>query len=382
MTRPAEAGRAGNGGVAPGGRDARVLIVDDSTFVRKALRKVFEARTGLSVAGEAGDGYEAVRMCGALAPDIVTLDIQMPGMDGLAALKEIKRQWPSLPVLVLASASSNGPEVAMEALALGAFEFVDKGQFRSMDFQLMGEEVVRKVRVGLAVSAATAPVAPAAAGRPRPVRPAPREGAPSPLKQDAQAVCIGASTGGPAALGVILERLPAGFPFPVAIVQHMPVGFTAAFAERLNQSSRLEVREARGGEPFLPGWAFLAPAGYHLVFGAGAGGPQVELAAEPAGGAHVPSVDVLLSSAARTFGSRAIGIVLTGMGSDGREGAKALVAAGGTVVAESEASCAVYGMPRAVVEAGLASAVWSADEIASELRRLAGAPPEEGGEGQ
>jgi len=379
VTRPAEAGRTGNGGPAPGGRDARVLIVDDSTFVRKALRKVFEARTGLSVAGEAGDGYEAVRMCGALAPDIVTLDIQMPGMDGLAALKEIKRQWPSLPVLVLASASSNGPEVAMEALALGAFEFVDKGQFRSMDFQLMGEEVVRKVRAGLAASAVTAPVAPVATGRPRP---APREGAPSPLKLDAQAVCIGASTGGPAALGVILERLPAGFPFPVAIVQHMPVGFTAAFAERLNQSSRLEVREARGGEPFLPGWAFLAPAGYHLVFGSGAGGPQVELSAEPAGGAHVPSVDVLLSSAARTFGSRAIGIVLTGMGSDGREGAKALVAAGGTVVAESEESCAVYGMPRAVVEAGLASAVWTADEIASELRRLAGAPPEEGGEGR
>ena len=377
-----------NGG-APvnGAREARVLVVDDSTFVRKALRKVFESRSGLSVAGEAGDGLEAVRLCGALAPDIVTLDIQMPGMDGLAALKEIKRRWPALPVVVLASAASNGPEVAMEALALGAFEFVDKGQFRSMDFQIMGEEVVRKVRAGLAAAAPAAAQAagPAAAGvpavpaaaPPRPVRRAAATGLPG---RDLEAVCIGASTGGPAALGEILGRLPAGFPFPVAIVQHMPVGFTSAFAERLNQSSRLEVREARGGEPFLPGWAFLAPAGQHLVFAEGPDGVRVELTPDPAGGAHVPSVDVLLASAARTFGRRALGVVLTGMGSDGREGAKALVAAGGTVVAESEESCAVYGMPRAVVEAGLASAVWSAVEIASELRRLAGAPPAEGGE--
>lgn len=130
-------------------RQARILVVDDSTFVRKALRKVFEASPGLSVAGEAGDGHEAVRMCASLVPDIVTLDIQMPGMDGLAALREIKHRWPVLPVLVLASATSNGPEVVMEALSLGAFEFVDKARFRSMDFQLMGEEVVKKVRAGL-----------------------------------------------------------------------------------------------------------------------------------------------------------------------------------------------------------------------------------------
>lgn len=375
MTGPAEGGRARTG--PNGTREARVLVVDDSTFVRKALRKVFESRSGLTVAGEAGDGLEAVRMCGVLAPDIVTLDIQMPGMDGLAALKEIKRLWPGLPVLVLASASSNGPEVAMEALALGAFEFVDKGQFRSMDFQIMGEEVVRKVRAGLAAAAPLPEELPSA---PPPPRPARRAGAPGLPRTDIEAVCIGASTGGPAALGTIVGRLPAGFPFPIAIVQHMPVGFTAAFAERLNQSSRLEVREARGGEAFLPGWAFLAPAGQHLVFEEGPDGVRVQLSAEPAGGSHVPSVDVLLAAAARTFGRRAIGIVLTGMGSDGREGAKALAASGGTVIAESEESCAVYGMPRAVVEAGLAAAVWSADEIASEMRRLAGAPPEEGGE--
>jgi two-component system chemotaxis response regulator CheB len=347
-------------------REARVLVVDDSTFVRKALRRVFEARSGLAVAGEAGDGMEAVRMCAVLAPDVVTLDIQMPGMDGLAALKEIKRRWPALPVVVLASASSNGPEAVMEALALGAFEFVDKGQFRSMEFQLMGEEVVRKVRAALVVSGFAAPLEKA----PERPRPEPRRGAA--LPGNVRAVCIGASTGGPAALQVVLDRLPAGFPFPIAIVQHMPVGFTAAFAERLNQSSRLEVREARGGESFRPGWAYLAPAGRHLVFSKGAAGPEIGLASEPAGGAHVPSVDVLFSAAAQAFGRDALGIVLTGMGTDGREGAREIVAAGGTVVAEAESSCAVYGMPRAVVEAGLAFAVWNVEEIAAELARLAG----------
>lgn len=354
----------GGEGAAPR-REARVLVVDDSTFVRKALRRVFEARSGLAVAGEAGDGMEAVRQCALLAPDVVTLDIQMPGMDGLAALQEIKKRWPSLPVVVLASASSNGPEAVMEALALGAFEFIDKGQFRSMEFQLMGEEVVRKVRAALAVSGF------AAAPERAPERPRPeprREGA---LPRDVRAVCIGASTGGPAALQVVLDRLPSGFPFPIAIVQHMPVGFTTAFAERLNQSSNLEVREARGGEPFRPGWVYVAPAGRHLVFSRGASGPELGLALEPTGGAHVPSVDVLFSAAAQAFGRGALGIVLTGMGADGREGAREIVAAGGTVVAEAESSCAVYGMPRAVVEAGLASAVWDVEAIAAELSRLA-----------
>lgn len=357
-----------------GAGDVRILVVDDSTFVRKALRKVFEARPGLAVAGEAGDGLEAVRMCDALAPDLVTLDIQMPGMDGLSALKEIKRRWPSLPVLVLASAASNGPETALEALALGAFEFVDKGRFRSMDFQLMGDEVVKKVLAGHS-GAPAASLPPGSPAQRREVRgPTTR---PSLLRRNAEAICIGASTGGPAALQSILGRLPEGFPFPIAIVQHMPMGFTAAFAERLNQSSHLEVREARGGEAFRPGWAYLAPAGQHLVFSRGGGGVELAFSADPPGGTHIPSVDVLFSSAAGTFGYRAIGVVLTGMGSDGREGARELAARGATLVAEAESSCAVYGMPRAVVEAGLANAVLSIDEIAEELCRLAGEPTAE-----
>lgn len=352
--------------MSPGERKARVLVVDDSTFVRKALRKVLEARPGLTVAGEAGDGREAVEMVASLQPDVVTLDIQMPGMDGLAALREIKARWPHVPVLVLASASSNGPEVVLEALSLGAFDFVDKARFRSMDFQLMGDEVVEKVRAGIpgGLPAAPPPALPA------PPRPRPPQRAGGPLGRHAEALCIGASTGGPPALQALLDRLPARFPFPIAIVQHMPVGFTAAFAERLNQTSSLEVREARGGEAFRPGCAFVAPAGQHLVFSRGDAGAELALSAEPAGLTHVPSVDVLFASAAETFGSRAIGVVLTGMGSDGREGARALSARGAPVVAEAESSCAVYGMPRAVVEAGLASAVWTLEEIGTELCRL------------
>ncbi len=356
----------------------RVLVVDDSTFVRKALRRVLEARAGLVVAGEAGDGLEAVRMCEVLAPDVVTLDIQMPGMDGLAALREMKRRWPSLPVVVLASAASNGPEIVMEALELGAFEFVDKGRFRSMDFQLMGDEVVRKVRASLGRPTPSPADEPEAIPVPAPPAP-PVPVTESPFPGRIAAICIGASTGGPAALQVVLDRLPPRFPFPIAIVQHMPVGFTSAFAERLNQTSRLEIREARGGEAFEPGRAFIAPAGRHLVFERGALGPRLALVSEPSGGSHVPSIDVLFSSAAAAFGAGTVGVVLTGMGSDGREGAREIAARGGKLLAEAESSCAVYGMPRAIVEAGLASAVWDVETIATGLAGLAGAENGEGG---
>jgi two-component system chemotaxis response regulator CheB len=186
-------------------------------------------------------------------------------------------------------------------------------------------------------------------------------------------ICVGASTGGPQAIQVLLDALPASFPFPLAIVQHMPVGFTAAFAERLNHSSRLTVREARDEDVFLPGQALLAPAGRHLTFTEGRKGICVLLKEAPADVPHVPSVDMLLSSAADVFGSEAIGIVLTGMGADGREGARRLAARGGFVVAESQSSCAVYGMPKAIVDAGLAQASWPLPEIADQLAMLASA---------
>lgn len=342
---------------------ARILVVDDSTFVRRTLRKIFQAQ-GLTVIGEAGDGAEAIEKIVELSPDVVTLDIQMPGMDGFTALRTISARWPNLPVIVLASSTQNGAGAAFEALSLGAFEFIDKSRCGSMDFHLLGTEIVAKVRAALEGRPATMnqggdSAIPSAAPRTRDVEP----------PDDVRMVCIGASTGGPQAIQVLLDRIPATFPFPLAIVQHMPVGFTGAFADRLNHSSPLEVKEAREGDVFHPGRALIAPAGRHLRFLQGLKGITAGLSEEPSELAHVPSVDVLFASAAEAFGPAVIAVILTGMGADGREGARALAARGAFVVAESEQSCAVYGMPRSVVEAGLANASWSALEIAEQLAR-------------
>jgi len=319
------------------------------------------------VVGEAGDGSEAIEKIAELEPDLVTLDIQMPGMDGIAALQRIKARWPELPVVVLASATRIGADAAIEALSLGAIEFIDKSRCTSMDLHLLGAEIVEKVSAALLGRQGSRPAEPA---------PPPSRGpsVPAGVPADVQIVCVGASTGGPQAIQQILDRLPRTVPFPIVIVQHMPVGFTGAFAERLNHTSRLEVREADEGTFCRPGCVLIAPAGRHLVLREGRKGVTAVLTREPADVSHVPSVDVLFASAADVFGRNAVGVVLTGMGSDGREGARALVKRGGFVVAEAAESCAVYGMPRAVVSAGLAQAVWTVPQIAQNLAAAAGRP--------
>lgn len=340
---------------------ARILVVDDSAFVRRTLRKIFQGTPGFSVVGEASDGSEAIERIAELSPDLVTLDIQMPGMDGFTALRTIHARWPNLPVIVLASGAQNGAGAALEALSLGAIEFVDKSRCTSMDFHLLEGEIIEKVSaalLGRARPRETAPRAP---------RPALRRGPPI----EVRIVCIGASTGGPQAIQEVLDHLPSSTPFPLAIVQHMPVGFTGAFAERLNHTSPLEVKEAEDGDVLRPGRALIAPAGRHLHFREGLKGVTASLIEEPNDVPHVPSVDALFKSAAEVYGSFAIGVVMTGMGSDGREGARSLSKAGAFVVAESEESCAVYGMPRAVVDAGLADAVWTVGEIAEQLASTA-----------
>jgi two-component system chemotaxis response regulator CheB len=341
-------------------------VVDDSTFVRRTLRKIFHGQPGLSVVGEAGDGGEALVRIGELKPDIVTLDIQMPGMDGFTALRAIKARWPNLPVIVLASASQDGAGAALDALSLGAIDFVDKSRATAMDFHLLGGEILGKVTAALEGRRAAPKREPSL--RAPLSRPPSR---PGPFPDEIRMICIGASTGGPQAIQEVMDHLPGSFPFPMAIVQHMPVGFTGAFAERLNRTSPLEVKEAAEGDMFRPGRALIAPAGAHLVFREGLKGVTAGLEAEPAANPHVPSVDVLFDSAADVFGTAALGIVMTGMGSDGREGARALARRGAFVVAEAEESCAVYGMPRAVVDAGLADAVWTIAEITDQLGRAA-----------
>ncbi|MEO6323009.1 MAG: chemotaxis-specific protein-glutamate methyltransferase CheB [Thermoanaerobaculia bacterium] len=346
---------------------ARILVVDDSTFVRRTLRKIFQAQPGFTVIGEAGDGAEAIERIVELNPDVVTLDVQMPGMDGFTALKAIGHRWPNLPVIVLASSAQNGAGAAFEALSLGAFEFIDKSRCGSMDFHLLGTEIVTKVRAALV---GRVPFSERTRSENTGIS---NDGEPDiELPTDVRMVCVGASTGGPQAIQLVLDRIPATFPFPLAIVQHMPVGFTGAFAERLNHSSPLEVKEARHGDVFHPGRALIAPAGRHLMFQQGLKGITAALSDEPSKVSHIPSVDVLFSSAAESFGASVIAVIMTGMGSDGRDGARRLAAEGAFVIAEAEKSCAVYGMPKAVVEAGLADACWTSTEIAERLAHIRG----------
>jgi two-component system chemotaxis response regulator CheB len=337
---------------------ARVLIVGDSIFVRRTLRAIFQPVPDLVVVGEATEGREALEKVAALSPSVITLDLRMPGMDGLTTLRALRESWPDLPVFVLASSSPSGAAAALEALSLGAFDFVDKSASTPMDLHLLGPQIVAKLRAMLG------------SRRGRPARAAANEEAfgSTLLPRDAGIVCLGASTGGPPSIQRLLESLPGSFPLPVTIVQHMPAGFTGAFAERLNRLSPLEVKEAEEADEVRTGRVLVARAGRHLLLAKGPRGAVVHLSRSPEDAIHVPSVDSLFHSAAETFGARVIAVVLSGMGSDGREGARALAKAGAFIVAEAEESCTVYGMPKALVDAGLTRAIWPLGEL---IRRLA-----------
>ncbi len=339
---------------------ARLLVVHRSAFGRRILGKMVEGAADVAVAGVAADGREVLLRVQELDPDVVVLDLGISDPDGLSTVRALRQARPELPVVVLASAGPSGESEVFEALSLGSFDFIDTSGFTPMNLHVLGPELLAKVRA----AAASRPGALPPSGE----RPAPAEA--SGIPANARIVCVGASTGGPRALQELVETLPASFPLPVAIVQHMAWGFTAAFAERLDRCSALEVREAREGDEIRPGRVLLAPAGSHLLFARTPQGERARLSAEPADAAHVPSVDVLFASAAEVYGGNVIGVVLTGMGADGREGARRLAERGAFLVAEDESTCAVYGMPKAIVTAGLARAVWPLPEIARRLSAI------------
>jgi two-component system, chemotaxis family, protein-glutamate methylesterase/glutaminase len=325
----------------------RVLVVDDSAFVRQALTRMLSAASGMEVVGTAVDGQDGLEKVLLLRPDVVTLDVKMPRLGGLEALQQIMERCPT-PVLLLSSLTSEGADITLRGLELGAVDFIDKSSVQgNMNLLNIAKELVAKVR--------------ALAGAPRrrllpPVStPAVLPSRPREAAAPAEVVAIGTSTGGPPALQRIIPRLPAAFAGTILVVQHMPVGFTRSLAERLDQRSMLPVREAEDGEPLVPGQVLIAPAGRHLkVRRRGSQAPRVWLDDEPLAALHRPSVDVLMSSVARAYGPRVLGIVLTGMGTDGVEGLRAIRAAGGRTLAESEESCVIYGMPKAALEAGVA----------------------------
>jgi two-component system chemotaxis response regulator CheB len=339
----------------------RVLVVDDSAFARKVLREVLATSSRIDVVGVARDGLEALEQIAALAPDVVTLDLVMPNLDGLGVLRELPARRP--PRVVVVSVSDEESELVVEALALGAFDFVHKPTSLATDrlYELGGELVGKVLAAG-----GEAPLPRAQGAPPAEPRPSPATGG---AAGAASIVVIGTSTGGPQALTELLPALPPGLP-PIAIALHIPAEYTAAMAARLDRVSRVRVSEAHDLAELTPGAAVLARGGSDLEVERQGGRLVARVVHRPRRPYH-PSVDALFESAALACGPAVLAVVLTGMGEDGLAGARVVRAAGGTVLTESSSSPVVDGMPRAVREAGLADGEVPLEGMAAELvRRL------------
>lgn len=318
----------------------RVLVVDDSAFARKVIRESLAASPGIEVVGTARDGIDALEKLSLLSPDVVTLDLVMPNLDGLGFLAALP---PSPPRVVVVSSASDESELVMAALQLGAIAFVHKPTAQATDRMY-------EIRDPLADA-----VIAAARARPTSLAP-PARAVVVPRATRRRVIVVGASTGGPQALTHVFTGLPADFAVPIATVLHLPVGYTEAFAKRLDEASALDVAEASDGRTLAPRTVTVARAGLHLLVTRDADGrPRARLDVHPLQLPHRPSVDVLFESAAQAFGADVLGVVLTGMGSDGLVGSRAIRAAGGAVLTQDEASAVVYGMPRVVAEAGLSN---------------------------
>jgi two-component system chemotaxis response regulator CheB len=324
----------------------RVLVVDDSAFARKVIREALEAEGHIEVIGIARNGLDALEKIEELRPDVITLDLNMPFLDGLGVLRALRR--PDAPRVLLVSASAADSELAMEALQAGAVDLVHKPTaIASARLYDVGGDLVEKVTAA-AIARAPRSFSPAAASPDS----APR----ATTARATRLVVIGTSTGGPQALNRLVPALPPRFPVPVAVALHIPPGYTHALAHRLGTRSAARVVEARDGLELEPGMVVIAPGGLHLRIRNHGRRMYAHLDLAPLTAPHHPSVDVLFSSAASAAGSGVLGIVLTGMGDDGLAGARAIRAVGGRILTESEESCVIYGMPRAVQEAGLADA--------------------------
>jgi two-component system chemotaxis response regulator CheB len=357
-----------------------VVVTDDSAFMRRAIQKMLEKEPEIQVVGTAASGEEGIAMVERLKPDVVTMDVEMPGIGGLEAARAIvERRGP--PIIMVSALTRDGAETTLRALELGAVDFIPKPDSALIDIVNVQRELVEKVkhfgsrgaylramRETLRIQrGALADARPA----PPPQQPPPRP--PSTARGGGFAcVAIGTSTGGPVALSKILPALPAGFPIPIVVVQHMPPGFTRPLAERLDATSRIAVVEGADGMPLVPGTAIIAPAGKQLRLVRSRGAVQVALGDDAQRSLHVPSVDAMAASVGQTYGSGALGVILTGMGHDGVEGLRVLKERGGYVLGQDEASSVVYGMPRAAAVAGLVDRVVALDAVSRTLCELTG----------
>jgi two-component system chemotaxis response regulator CheB len=344
---------------------ARVLIVDDSAVMRSLLRSVVSADARLEVAGTAANGADALEAVARLRPDVMLLDVEMPVLDGLETLRRLQTRGIRLPVIMCSAVTQRGARVTIEALAGGASDYVAKPAQQASREQALARlraELVPKIHAltskqrAEARTASLLPRAPQCA-----------------LAETPAIVAIGVSTGGPAALERVLPGLPSSFPLPIVVVQHMPDLFTRLLAERLDRGCRLRVREATEGAPVRAGEVVIARGDWHLeLLPAAAGAVVQHLTKAPPENHCRPSADVLFRSCRALHGARVLAVVLTGMGSDGLAGCRALREAGATVLAQDEATSAVWGMPGAVAQAGLAHRIVPLGEMAAEILRLAG----------
>jgi two-component system chemotaxis response regulator CheB len=326
-------------------RVARVLVVDDSAYVRKVVKEMLARSPFLEVVGTARSGEEALKLVHSLKPDVVTCDLIMPGSDGVDFIRHQMAIQP-IPIVVVSVAAESSERV-LAALDAGAVDFVQKPTALATEKVFdMAEDLVARVRAASATPLARLRQPQAAILAALPIAPA--------FNNRFDLVVIGVSTGGPQGLKAVIPRLPADFPVPVLIVLHMPIGYTESYAKRLDDVSALTVIEAHEGDLVRPGVVFVAPAGRHLTLSRDSDGTvRTRLTLSPLDTPHRPSVDVLFQSAAKVYGGRVLALVMTGMGADGLQGAGWIKARGGSVLTESEETCVVYGMPRAVVEAGL-----------------------------
>jgi two-component system chemotaxis response regulator CheB len=340
----------------------KVLIVDDSAFMRMALSRMLAYDPGLSVVGSAANGTEALQKIVALDPDVVTLDVEMPGPDGLETLRRIMAQLPR-PVIMVSSATFQQAEITFKALAAGAFDYVPKQLSpNSLDIHHIGEGLVAKIKAA-AESWHSRDRLALLRKPPRSAVPPTRE-----VSHSAPAVIALGVSGGPRALQEMLPTLPADLPVPILIVQHMPAGFIAPFAKRLNSLCAVSVCEASHGEVIQPGVVYLAPAGLHMTVSPSSNSRTlISLSDKMENQVHIPSIDVMMLSVASAFHSQAMGIIMTGMGSDGAQGMKAIHREGGLTVGQDEPSCVVYGMPRVCAEMGILDRVVPLSQIPYEI---------------
>ena len=354
----------------------KVLVVDDSGFFRRRVSEILSADPNIQVVGTATNGREAIEQALALKPDVITMDYEMPMMDGITAVRNIMQRCPT-PVLMFSSLTHEGARVTLDALDAGAVDFLPKNfEDISRNPEKVKQMLCEKVHTIARSNRRTAPVAaPAPLSTPahtpsalaRPATAASSSPAPAPAavkRKSYRLVAIGTSTGGPVALQRVLTQLPANFPAPIVLIQHMPAAFTKAFAERLDKLCRISVKEAEDGDLLRPGLALLAPGGKQMMVDQRG---MVKILPGDERLNYKPCVDITFGSAAKSFADKVLAVVLTGMGADGREGARLLKQGGSQVWAQDEASCVIYGMPMAIVKANLADAVYSLDDIGKHL---------------